>query len=70
LIALAGLARDADVFMTISDVAADQAVAVLATQGIATTPSGAAGVGGLLSGLAALRLTPDSRVLIIVSEVA
>jgi len=70
LIALAGLARDADVFMTISDAAADQAVAVLSAQGIATTPSGAAGVGGLLSGLAELQLTPEARVLTIVSEVA
>ncbi len=70
LIALAGLARDADVFMTISDAAAADAVAALGAQGIATTPSGAAGIAGLLSRLAELQLTPEARVLTIVSEVA
>ena len=70
LIALAGLARDADVFLTISDEAAAEAVERLGTQGIATTPSGAAGVAGMLSGLPELDLTTASRVLTIVSEAA
>ena len=70
MIALAGLARDADVFLTISDEAAAEAVERLGTQGIATTPSGAAGVAGMLCGLPELDLTTASRVLTIVSEAA
>lgn len=70
LIALAGLARDADVFLTVSEAAAERAVAALAAQGIGTTPSGAAGVAGLLSGAAALELGAEARALCIVSEAA
>ena len=44
MIALAGLARDADLFVTISEAEAESAVERLAAQGIATTPSGAAGL--------------------------
>lgn len=68
LIALGGLARDADVFMTVSEAAAQEAVERVAEEGISTTPSGAAGVAGLLAGAAELELGPESRVLAIVSE--
>ena len=68
LIALAGLTRDADLFMTVSEGDAAAAVERLAAVGISTTPSGAAGVAGLLSGAAELGLGPASCVLAIVSE--
>ncbi len=65
LIALNGLARDADSFVTISEAEATSAVATLADLGLATTPSGAAGLAALLAGLP---LGPDARVLAILSE--
>ena len=68
LIALAGLARDADLFMTISEADAATAVERLAAEGISTTPSGAAGVAGALTGAADLGLGPEARVLAIISE--
>ncbi|WP_172329453.1 pyridoxal-phosphate dependent enzyme [Mangrovicoccus sp. HB161399] len=64
-IALGGLARDADLFATISEEEAAAAVAELAAQGIATTPSGAAGIAAALAGLP---LPPGARVLAILSE--
>ena len=66
MIALAGLARDADLFVTISEAEAAEAVAVLAAEGIATTSSGAAGLAALLAGLPGIG--PESRVLAILSE--
>ena len=66
MIALAGLARDADLFVTITEDAAAEAVARLAGQRLATTPSGGAGVAALLAGLPGTG--PDSRVLTILSE--
>ena len=51
IIALAGLARDADEFVTITEQAATEGAASLAEAGMATTPSGAAGVAALLAGL-------------------
>ncbi|MGB8621730.1 MAG: pyridoxal-phosphate dependent enzyme [Paracoccaceae bacterium] len=71
LLALAGLARDADVFTTISEDEAAAGVEHLAAHGIATTPSGGAGVAGLLAAGAqrgALGLSDQSRVLTILSE--
>ncbi|MCA8909366.1 MAG: pyridoxal-phosphate dependent enzyme [Rhodospirillaceae bacterium] len=71
LIALAGLARDADAFATITEAEAEGAVAYLAAAGLDTTPSGAAGLAGLLcAGEArpALGLGPDSRALAVLSE--
>ncbi|MGX0977271.1 diaminopropionate ammonia-lyase [Roseovarius sp. MBR-51] len=64
LIALKGLARDADAFVTITDQEAEQVLAGLAAQGLATTPSGAAG----LAALPGLALGADARVLCILSE--
>ena len=73
LLALAGLARDADAFATIGEEEARAGVAALRAAGLATTPSGAAGVAALLTAAAgpereALRLRPDSRVLAFLSE--
>lgn len=65
MIALNGLARDADVFVTISEADAMRAVELLAALGVATTPSGAAGVAALVAGL---ELPEDAHVLAILSE--
>ncbi|MEL6450642.1 MAG: pyridoxal-phosphate dependent enzyme [Pseudomonadota bacterium] len=68
LIALKGLARDADDFMTVTE-AEGQAGADLAAQhALPTTPSGAAGLSGLLAAGQTLGLSPDARVLLILSE--
>ena len=70
LIALKGLARDVDAFVTISDEDAEAALPVLAVAGFATTASGGAGVAALLYGghREALGLSAESRVLAIISE--
>ena len=71
LIALAGLARDADLFQTISEARGWAAVETLAKHGIDTTPSGGAGVAAMLvqgADLAALKLTGEARVLAVISE--
>ncbi len=65
LIALKGLSRDADIFATISEEEAAHAVDILAREGFATTPSGAAGIAALVAGLACGR---DARVMAILSE--
>ncbi len=66
LIALKGLARDADAFVTISDAEAGAVLADLAERGLASTPSGAAGVAAM--GLS--DLNPEARCLCILSEEA
>ncbi len=69
LIALKGLARDADAFQLISEADAAAAVARLDDLGFATTPSGVAGIAGALFGdRAALGLDANSTVLAILSE--
>ena len=65
MIALQGLARDADLFVTLTEEEAATAVTTLADHGLATTPSGAAGIAALLAGL---DLPPEARVLAIFSE--
>lgn len=73
LIALRGLARDADIFATISESEGFAGAELARDHGLETTPSGAAGLAGLLSsGLhrAALGLSETSRVLLILSEEA
>lgn len=65
MIALNGLARDADTFVTITEAEARRGVALLAAHGLATTPSGAAGVAALAAGL---DLPGDALVLAILSE--
>ncbi len=65
MIALSGLARDADAFVTVSEAEAQRAVDLLAAHGLPTTPSGAAGVAALLAGL---DLPREARVMAILSE--
>jgi diaminopropionate ammonia-lyase len=65
MIALAGLSRDADLFVTLGEDEVDRAVASLAGMGLATSPSGGAGLAALLCGLDP---GPDARVLAFVSE--
>lgn len=66
LVALAGLARDADQFVTISDGQAASGVARLAEAGLASTPSGAAGV--IAAAYLGFDFPPDARVLCVLSE--
>lgn len=66
LVALAGLARDADQFLTISDGQAATGVARLAEAGLASTPSGAAGV--IAAAYLGYNFPPDARVLCVLSE--
>ena len=66
MIALAGLARDADLFVTISEDEAATAVARLAESGLPTTPSGGAGLAALFA--ARPELGAQARVLAILSE--
>lgn len=65
LVALAGLARDADAFTLVSETDAEKAVAVLNEMGLPTSPSGGAGLAALISGL---DLGADARVLAVLSE--
>jgi len=76
LLALDALAREADVFMTVSEEDAAEAVSRLQGHSMASSPSGAAGAAGLMVGLrlgdengaAALGLDAASCVLVYVSE--
>ena len=70
MIALAGLSRDADVFATITEGEAAEGVALLARHGLATTPSGGAGLCALFAGLPGLvsDMGSDARVMAILSE--
>ena len=72
LIALKGLVRDADIFMTISEAEGDAGHQACLLADLPSTPSGAAGVAGLLSAanVADFGLNPTSRVLVILSEEA
>lgn len=66
MVALNGLAQDADVFVTISEEEAAAAVRTLAAAGITSTPSGVAGVAAAL--LKRPDLDASARVLTFVSE--
>jgi diaminopropionate ammonia-lyase len=73
LLALDALARDADMFMTVSEEDAAQAVALLARHGVRSSPSGAAGLAGLAVAMSnddgtQVGLDDRSRVLLYVSE--
>ena len=68
LLALKGLARDADDFMTISEAEGHAGTTLAASHGFDSTPSGAAGVAGLMAAKGTLGLGPDARVLVILSE--
>ncbi|MFB9151113.1 pyridoxal-phosphate dependent enzyme [Roseovarius ramblicola] len=64
LIALKGLARDADAFATVTEAEAADVLPALAGRGMATTESGAAGV----AALRAMGLGPETRALAVISE--
>lgn len=68
LIALRGLARDADDFVLITEDEGSEGSAACAEAGLPTTPSGGAGVAGMLAAGSAVGLRPTSRVLVILSE--
>jgi diaminopropionate ammonia-lyase len=70
-LALAALARQADHLVVVDDDEVARTVDLLAAHGVATTPSGAAGLAGLHHAgphRSALGLGPDSRVLVVVTE--
>ncbi|HCP81199.1 MAG TPA: PLP-dependent lyase/thiolase [Octadecabacter sp.] len=66
MIALAGLARDANTFVTITEDDAAQAISILADHNLTTTPSGGAGFAAALNGFDGMG--PGARVLVILSE--
>jgi len=66
MIALNGLARDANFFMTVTEEEAHKAVSILNEHSLATTPSGAAGIAALVAGLPGI--DSNSKILAIVSE--
>lgn len=66
LIALKGLSRDADHFLTVSEAVGQQAADICAAAGLETTPSGAAGMAGAITA----QLPAKARVLVILSEAA
>ena len=71
LIALKGLARDADSFAAITEDEGQAGAELAAETGLASTPSGAAGLSGLLAAgphRDAFGLTDTSRVLLFLSE--
>lgn len=73
LIALKGLARDADIFMTISEAEGAAGHEACVAAGLASTPSGAAGVAGLMAATtqrAEFDLGQAARVLVVLSEAA
>ncbi len=73
LIALKGLTRDADIFMTISEGEGADGDRLAREAGLPSTPSGAAGIAGLAAAMTAAAdfgLGPDARVLAILSEEA
>jgi diaminopropionate ammonia-lyase len=65
MIALKGLCRDADVFVSISEAEAFAAMPVLEAAGLAASTSGGAGLAAMLAGY---NLPQDARVLAILSE--
>lgn len=72
LIALNGLARDADDFLTLSDAEVQAVLPSLAEAGIATSASGGAGLAAVLNSQARdlLGMSADAKALCILSEVA
>ena len=66
LIAMKGLAHDADGFALVSEAEAQEAADALKALGLETTPSGVAGLAAAMSGEAAL--SADAKVLVILSE--
>lgn len=71
LIALNGLARDADDFLTVSDEDVQSRLAQMAAADLSTTASGGAGIAAAMMPevQAALEIGPESRILCFLSEV-
>ena len=70
LIALNGLARDADVFVTLDDAEVEAQLPQLAAKGLATTPSGGAGLAAAMIADVrnAVGIGPGARILTFISE--
>ena len=68
LIALKGLARDADAFATITETEAQAGTEKAAAAGLASTPSGAAGIAALLAAEGIEGLSDTARVLVFLTE--
>jgi diaminopropionate ammonia-lyase len=68
LIALKGLARDADVFVTLTEDEGTAGADLMQAHGFPTSTSGAAGLAGLMVTQTALGIAADARVLCILSE--
>ena len=68
MIALNGLARDADRFVLVRDEEVEDLMPVLEELGLKTTPSGGAGLAAALLGK--IDLPSDARILVILSEEA
>ncbi|MHA1599192.1 MAG: diaminopropionate ammonia-lyase [Alphaproteobacteria bacterium] len=74
LLAFETLSQDANAFVTVSDQQSEQSAALLASYGLATTPSGAAGLAGLIAAHGSAKAAQDlaldgsSIPLIVVSE--
>ncbi len=69
-IALKGLARDADDFATLTEDEGLAGADACRIAGLASTPSGAAGISALLAAQGAFGLSPSARVLTILTETA
>ncbi len=72
LIALNGLARDADLFLTLTDEEVTEKLSAMAAAGLETTASGGAGLAAVLNDAArtAMEIDENSRVLCFLSETA
>ena len=70
LIALNGLARDADLFLTLDDAEVAAQLPVMAAAGLDTSASGGAGVAAVMDGAAraAMEITTQDRVLCMLTE--
>jgi diaminopropionate ammonia-lyase len=66
LIALKGLARDADNFVLMTDAQVEEHLPTLAQWCLSTSPSGGAGCAAAVAGV--VTLSPNDRVLCILSE--
>ena len=66
MIALRGLSEDADAFVTLTEAEAEAGVATLMQHGLATTPSGGAGLAALIAGIPGM--SKGAHVLAILSE--
>ena len=68
LIALKGLARDADAFVTLTEDEGTAGADLAQAHGYPSSTSGAAGLAGLMVARSALGIGADARVLCILSE--